>query len=127
MSENNIKEWLHLHRANLVDSNKRAYKHTRMNTKFFQHNDYNIVDNQEIYLETETLYTIEISETELERIADFENQVFNNLRRDGHFNLFQNVMDQKQREKFLKDKYPAVKKAYEQYSLMLKMAESGEL
>jgi hypothetical protein len=33
----------------------------------------------------------------------------------------------KEREKYLKNKYPAVKKAYEQYSLMLKLAESGEL
>ena len=36
-------------------------------------------------------------------------------------------MEQKEREKYLRDKYPAVRKAYEQYSLMLKMAESGEL
>jgi hypothetical protein len=36
-------------------------------------------------------------------------------------------MEQKEREKYLKEKYPAVKKAYEQYSLMLKMAEAGEL
>jgi hypothetical protein len=35
-------------------------------------------------------------------------------------------MDQKQREAFLRDKYPAVKKAYEQYSLILSLAESGE-
>jgi hypothetical protein len=36
-------------------------------------------------------------------------------------------MEQKERERALRDKYPAVKKAYEQYSLMLKLAESGEL
>ena len=37
------------------------------------------------------------------------------------------IIDQKEQEKYLKEKYPAVKKAYEQYSLMLKLAESGEL
>jgi hypothetical protein len=36
-------------------------------------------------------------------------------------------MEQKEEERYLKDKYPAVKKAYEQYSLMLKLAQSGEL
>ena len=41
--------------------------------------------------------------------------------------MFEVVMEQKEREKYLKNKYPAVKKAYEQYSLMLKLAESGEL
>jgi hypothetical protein len=36
-------------------------------------------------------------------------------------------MKQKEEERYLRDKYPAVKKAYEQYSLMLNMAKSGEL
>ena len=35
--------------------------------------------------------------------------------------------EQKEEEKFLKEKYPAVKKAFEHYSLILKMAKSGEL
>lgn len=122
-----VKEWLRAHRAHVVNTDKRAYRHTKMNTKFFQHNDYNVVDQSPIHFETETLYTLEISESELERVVDFENQVFNNLRKEGHFNFFQTVMEHKEREKYLRDKYPAVKKAYEQYSLMLKMAESGEL
>jgi hypothetical protein len=36
-------------------------------------------------------------------------------------------MEQKEEEQRLRNKYPAVRKAYEQYSLMLKLAESGEL
>ena len=41
--------------------------------------------------------------------------------------MFETLMEQKEEEQFLKDKYPAVKKAYEQYSLMLKLAKSGEI
>jgi hypothetical protein len=99
-----------------------------MNTQYFNyHSDYNMIDRIESSFETETLYTVEISETELNRIADFEAQVFNNLSEKGHYNLFETVMEQKEQEKYLRSKYPAVQKAFEQYSLMLKMAQSGEI
>jgi hypothetical protein len=49
------------------------------------------------------------------------------MAKKGHYRMFETLMEQKEHEKYLKDKYPAVKKAYEQYSLMLKLAESGEL
>jgi hypothetical protein len=77
--------------------------------------------------DTEPLYTVEIAESELQRIAEFEAQVFNNMKRYGHHNLFEILMEQKENEKLLRDRYPAVKKAYEHYSLMLKLANSGEL
>jgi len=49
------------------------------------------------------------------------------MKAQGHYRMFETLMEQKQQEKYLKNKYPAVKKAYEHYSLMLKLAESGEL
>jgi hypothetical protein len=88
--------------------------------------DYNKVF-QDIVHESEPLYTVEIAESELERIADFENQVFNNMKEHGHYKMFEVMVEQKEQEKYLKNKYSAVKKAYEHYSLMLKLAESGEL
>jgi hypothetical protein len=81
----------------------------------------------DVVRDTEPLYTVEIAESELERIAEFEQQVFNNARQTGHYNMFTAVMEQKEEEKYLRNKYAAVKKAYEQYSLMLKLAQSGEL
>jgi hypothetical protein len=128
MSQENIKQFIHEHRINIIDTNKRAHRHTRMNTKFFQFpEDFNIMATQAIQFETEQLYTVEIAESELERIADFEQQVFNNAKNTGHYNLFQNIIQQKQEEKYLRERYPAVKKAYEHYSLILKLAESGEM
>ena len=53
--------------------------------------------------------------------------MFNNMKKTGHYRLFEVMMDQKEQEAYLRNKYPAVRKAYEQYSLMLKLAESGEL
>jgi hypothetical protein len=128
MSNTVTKEFCQMHRINVVDQNKRAHKMTKMNTKFFQYSDdYNKFQQEHFTFDTETLYTIEISESELERIAEFENQVFNNLKQTGHYRLFENLMEQKEEEAYLRDKYPAVRKAYEQYSLILSLSKSGEL
>jgi hypothetical protein len=112
----------------VLDKNKRAHRMTKMNTKFFKfEDDYNKLINDTVAFETEPLYTIEVAESELHRIADFEAEVFNHMANGSHYRMFEAVMEQKEKERYLKDKYPAVKKAYEQYSLMLKLAESGEL
>lgn len=124
-----IKQFIHEHRINIVDTNKRAYRMTKMNTRYFQFpEDYNkMTATDAIQYETEQLYTVEIAESELERIANFESEVFNNMKEQGHYRMFETLMEQKEHERALRDKYPAVKKAYQHYSLILKLAESGEL
>ena len=115
------------HRIRIVDNNKRAHRFTKMHVRFFNNSaDYNLAES-DIVRETESLYTIEIAESELKRIAEFESEVFNNMKTQGQYNMFKFMTDQKEEEAYLKDRYPAVKKAYEQYSLMLKLAKSGEL
>ncbi len=122
-----VREFVDRHNVRIVDSNKRAYRHTKANVQLFQfENDYNKFITDRMTFETEVLYTVEISESELDRIATFEGQVFNNMAETGHYNLFETLMQQKEEEKRLRDNYPAVKKAYEQYSLMLKLAESNK-
>lgn len=128
MTNKTTQKFCYDHNIRVVDSSKRAYRHTKANVALFRfEDDYNKFLNEHMTFETETLYTVEISESELDRIADFENQVFNNMKQTGHYNMFEVLMEQKEREKYLRDKYSAVRKAYEHYSLMLKMAESGEL
>lgn len=125
-----LKTFLEDHRITVLDTSKRAHKITRINTRFFEtHNDYNNIASEKLKFafETEKLYTVEISESELERIADFEAEVFNHLRTEGHYNLFEILMRQKEEEHRLKETYPAVKKAYEQYSLMLALAKAGDI
>ena len=128
MTNITTKKFCNEHGIRVIDSSKRAHKHTKANVSLFRYaDDYNKFLNEPIHFETETLYTVEIAESELERIAEFENQVFNNMKQKGHYALFEVLMDQKEQEQYLRTKYPAVRKAYEQYSLMLKLAESGEL
>jgi DNA repair ATPase RecN len=123
-----LKKFAAEHNIRVIDSNKRAYKHTRANVQLFHFaDDYNKFKHEYMTFDTETLYTVEIAESELERIAEFESQVFNNMKQTGHYRLFETLMEQKEEEAHLRDKYPAVRKAYEQYSLMLKLAQSGEL
>lgn len=126
--QNTVREFCNKHGIKFVDRNKRAHKFTKAEIKFFNDpTDYNVLYRDQLRFETEPLYTIEIAESELQKIADFESQVFNHMKQHGHYDMFNYIMEQKEREKYLKNKYPAVKKAYEQYSLILKMAESGEL
>lgn len=126
--QNTVREFCEKHGIKLVDSNKRAHKFTKAEIKYFNDpTDYNVVYRDQLRFETEPLYTVEIAESELQKIADFESQVFNHMKQHGHYDMFNYIMEQKEREKYLKNKYPAVKKAYEQYSLILRMAESGEL
>lgn len=122
-----IFEFCKRHSIRIIDNNKRAHKITKLNSSYFQSPyDYNKV-HQEIFHDTEPLLTIEIAQSELEKLSCFESEVFNHMEREGHYNMFLTIMEQKEKEKFLKEKYPAVKKAYEHYSLMLKMAGAGEL
>lgn len=127
MSQDNVKEFCKHHSIRVLDTNKRASRYHKININYFKDPmDYNKVF-QDVVIDSEPLYTVEIAESELIRIADFESEVFNNMKQHGHYRMFENLMEQKEREKYLKNKYPAVTKAYEHYSLMLKLAESGEL
>jgi hypothetical protein len=98
--------------------------------KYFEYpQDKEIVENLNIVNDTERLLTIEIPESDLEKIKDFEEQVFNNMKTYGshHYRIFETLMEQKEQEKFLRNKYSSVQKAFEQYSMMLALAKSGEL
>jgi hypothetical protein len=127
MSNENVKQFCYHHSIRVLDTNKRASRYHKVNIKYFKDPmDFNRI-YEDVVMDSEPLYTVEIAESELERIANFEAEVFNNMKQQGHYRMFETLMEQKEQEKYLKEKYPAVKKAYEQYSLMLKLAESGEL
>ena len=122
-----IQSFCEHHRIRILDTNKRASRYHKVNINYFRDPmDFNHV-YKDIAFDSEPLYTVEIAESELESVAKFEFEVFNNMKEKGHYRMFETLMEQKEHEQYLKEKYPAVKKAYEQYSLMLKLAESGEM
>ena len=129
MSQDVIRNFCEDHRIRVLDRNKRAHRYHKVNLNYFRDPaDFDMIQSHiDVVNDTEPLYTVEIAESELEKIAEFESQVFNNMKQTGHYRMFEMLMEQKEQEKYLRTKYPAVKKAHEHYSLMLKMAESGEL
>lgn len=118
------KEFCNRHHINILDTNKRRIRARLMPRYFGDPTDYNVVETSPI-TESESIYVVEIPESEFRNLIDFEAQVFNNMKINGHYNLFELLLQQKEEEKFLRENYPAVQKAYEQYSLMLKLAGSG--
>lgn len=130
-SQNNaIDKFVKRHAIRILNTNKRASRINRLNYDLFVNPaNYNEMNSlaQSIAYETEPLYTVEIAESELDRLAKFEQQVFNNMEDHGHLNLFEVLMRQKEEESRLKESYPAVKKAYEHYSLLLNLAKSGKI
>ncbi len=126
---NNLRKFCEHHSIRVLDTNKRAHRYHKVNLNYFRDpGNFDMIQSHiDVVHDTEPLYTVEIAASELERIAEFEEQVFNNMKETGHYRMFEMLMEQKEQEKYLRDKYPAVKKAHEQYSLMLKLAQSGEL
>lgn len=128
LNKNN--EFLKKHNITILDTNKRFARYKPMKYEYFSDpNDYNFIAQEKLYYDTERLLTIEIPESNLTAIQDFEEQVFNNMKQYGaqHYMMFNVMLEQKEKEKYLRDKFAAVKKAYEHYSLMLKLAESGDI
>lgn len=127
MKSDVLRDFCHHHNVKIIDKNKKIHRYNLpISSYFLDQKDYNVV-HQELINQVEPLFTVEIPERELQKIADFESQVFNHMREKGHYDMFSFIMEQKEQEKIYREKYPAVKKAYEQYSLMLKLAQSGEL
>jgi predicted subunit of tRNA(5-methylaminomethyl-2-thiouridylate) methyltransferase len=123
----NINELLQVfcrnHAVRIIDDRKEAYKFNRTNVAYYSPDS---ISYDTLERDIETLYTIEISESELEKIANFENDVLLSLK-SGEYDFFRYLKDKQDHEIYMRRKYAAVEKAYEQYALMLKLAESGEI
>jgi signal peptidase I len=116
------------HAINIINTNKRAYKPQPFDVVYFNNpTDYNMIREYPVVIETVKVFTVEILETSLERLAKFEEEVFNRADSISHYNLFEVMMAQKHEEAVLRDTNIAVKKAYEHYSLMLSIAKAGAL
>ncbi len=92
----------------------------RSNTFFDDPLDANVVHNNPI-LESEPVITLEIPTRMLNNIANVESTFYNNIHDDHPRRMFETIMEQRAEERLLQEKYPAVKQAFDQYSLMLNL------
>ena len=82
-----------------------------------------IIRDDVVQYETERVFTVEIPESRLKTLADLEYKFYNYQRHsDRPVDLFQLIMDKEREEAHYRHTNEAVKKAYEQYSLMLNLA-----
>jgi hypothetical protein len=82
-----------------------------------------IVRNDVVEYETEKVYTVEIPEGRLRTLIEMERKFFNYV---AHHNqpvdLFQTLMEKEREEAHYRHINSGIKKAYEQYSVMLNLA-----
>jgi hypothetical protein len=73
--------------------------------------------------ETEQVYTVEIPEGRFRALVEMEQRFFKWQRHNqGEVDMFQTLMDKEREEAHYRHTNSAVKKAYEQYSMLLNLA-----
>lgn len=80
------------------------------------------VVRESIDVQTEKLYTVQIPESRLNALVDLENRFMNYRGNEHPRDLMAMVMEKEREETVLRNTNAAVRKAYEQYSIMLNLA-----
>lgn len=105
----------------LNDSKRRARYHPP--SFFTDPTRADIIRNDIIQYETERVITMEIPEGRLEALVEMERRFFKWQRHSqGEIDMFETLMNKEREEAFYRNTNESVKKAYEQYSLMLNLA-----
>lgn len=81
-----------------------------------------IIRNDLQDFQTETLYTVQIPESRLKTLVEMEHRFHNNHMDRGRRDMFEVLMEKEREEAFYRHTNEAVKKAYEQYSMLLNLA-----
>jgi hypothetical protein len=82
-----------------------------------------LIRNDLVPYETESVYTLEIPESRFRALVEMERRFYKWQRHSsGEIDMFQTLMDKEREEAYLRSTNPAVQKAYEQYSIMLNLA-----
>ena len=105
----------------LNDSKRRARYHP---ARFFTDPmRADIIQKDTLNFENEKVYTVEIPEGRLRTLVEMERRFFNYVaHHDKPIDMFQTLMDKEREEAHYRHTNQAVKKAYEQYSIMLNLA-----
>ena len=120
MDDNKIKKFCKDYEVKVVNDTQR-YARYRPPTFFTDPKSADVIRTDIIEYETEKLYTLQIPESRLRTLIEMENRFYNH-RLDGVRDMFETIMDQQREEAHYRHVNEAVKKAYEQYSIMLNLA-----
>ena len=82
-----------------------------------------VIEKDTVAYETEPVYTLEIPEGRLRSLIEMEQRFFKWQRHSkGEVDMFETLMNKEREEAHYRHTNQAVKKAYEQYSMLLNLA-----
>jgi len=115
-----LKKFCENYEVKVINDQKRFARYRR--PQFFTDplNASIIQDTMDVH--TEKLLTVEIPESRLNTLVEMENRFMNFRNSDHSRDMFELLMDKEREESHYRYTNEAVKKAYEQYSIMLNLA-----
>ena len=127
MNDEITKSFLQQYQVNVIDDNKRCSRYGRAQPQYFVHQDNkDMVEAVQRSYETEPLLTVTIPQSRLTDLIELESKFFNHMREMGGRHMFATWTEQQREERILRETYPAVQEAYEQYSLMLHLTKHNK-
>ena len=119
--DENLKKFCKNYEVKVVNDTQR-YARYRPPSFFTDPKRADIIRNDMIDMQTETLFTVQIPESRLKALVELENRFYNHRNSDGMRDMFETLMDKEREEAFYRNSNAAVQKAYEQYSMLLNLA-----
>lgn len=113
-----LKSFCRKYLVNVISDYKRCVKYTAPRYTYNPEDDGKISN---ILRDTEPLLTVEIPLSRLEALVDLENIFYNNITDDSKRAYFQVWMQRQEQEAQLRQKYPTIQAAYEQYCMTLNL------
>lgn len=105
-----------------VVNDTQRYARYRPPSFFSFETDASIIRRDSLEYQTEKLYTVQIPESRLKTLVEMEKRFMNHRDDPGVRDMFETLMDKEREEAHYRHTNEAVKKAYEQYSIMLNLA-----
>jgi hypothetical protein len=115
-----LKKFCENYEVKIVNDQKRYARYRR--PQFFTEPLNASIIQDTMDMQTEKLYTVDIPESRLNTLVEMENRFMNFRNSDHSRDMFELLMDKEREEVHYRHTNAAVKKAYEQYSIMLNLA-----
>jgi hypothetical protein len=121
VDDNKLKDFCENYEVRVLnDSKRRARYHP---PQFFTDPKRADIITRNMTYETECVYTVEIPEGRFRALVELEQRFFKWQHHSrGEVDMFQTLIDKEREEAFYRNSNEAVRKAYEQYSIMLNLA-----
>ena len=120
MEKDKLRKFCEHYEVQVLNDQNRTQRYRRPN--FFGHPlDADVIDIASEFYE-ERLYTVQIPESRLKTLVEMEEMFFRAREHGQGKDMFDMLMEKEREERNFRNTNEAVKKAYEQYSMLLNLA-----